>query len=138
MKVLTYKRSRGFSLVEVLLGMTVLSIALLALFATFLIVTSGILNTKGHEEVAMRILSELERVEGAENLVTGTTSKTVNGIKLTTETTGSSTGTRYVTVTASWTSATGKLKTLTMNRTMNRTKSKYADLNAGETDGGGY
>ena len=133
MKVLTYKRSRGFSLVEVLLGMTVLSIALLALFATFLIVTSGILNTKGHEEVAMRILSELERVEGAENLVTGTTSKTVNGIKLTTETTGSSTGTRYVTVTASWTSATGKLKTLTMNRT----KSKYADLNAGETDGGG-
>ncbi len=134
MKVLTYKRSRGFSLVEVLLGMTVLSIALLALFATFLIVTSGILNTKGHEEVAMRILSELERVEGAENLVTGTTSKTVNGIKLTTETTGSSTGTRYVTVTASWTSATGKLKTLTMNRT----KSKYADLNAGETDGGGY
>ena len=114
--------------------MTVLSIALLALFATFLIVTSGILNTKGHEEVAMRILSELERVEGAENLVTGTTSKTVNGIKLTTETTGSSTGTRYVTVTASWTSATGKLKTLTMNRT----KSKYADLNAGETDGGGY
>ena len=134
MKVLTYKRSRGFSLVEVLLGMTVLSIALLALFATFLIVTSGFLNTKGHEEVAMRILSELERVEGAENLVTGTTSKTVNGIKLTTETTGSSTGTRYVTVTASWTSATGKLKTLTMNRT----KSKYADLNAGETDGGGY
>ena len=133
MKVLTYKRNKGFSLAEVLIGLTVLIIALFALFATFLIVTKGILNTKNKEEVAMMILSELERVEGVTNSAHETTSSTVNGIKLTTETTGSSAGATDVKVTASWMGVGDKQNTMTMSRT----KSKFGDQNAGETEDGG-
>ena len=85
MKVLTYKRSRGFSLVEVLIGVAVIVIILLGLFATFMIVTSGILNTKQSEQIAVKLLSELERVEGDTNLAVGTTSTYANGTTIITE-----------------------------------------------------
>ncbi len=134
MKVFTYKRSRGFSLVEVLLGLLVIIIVLLGLFATFMIVTSGILNTKESEHVAMKILSELERVEG-EELIFADTSTNANGITMTTSVTRivpsgpKSSDAAIITVTANWTTPKGVARELTMTRT----KTKYGANNAGET-----
>ena len=137
MKVFTYKRSRGFSLVEVLIGVAVIVIILLGLFATFMIVTSGILNTKQSEQIAVKLLSELERVEGDTNLAVGTTSTYANGTTIITEITrvipsGPKSNDGFnVSVTARWTSPTGVSRDLTMTRT----KSRYADINASQTGG---
>ena len=138
MKVLTYKRSRGFSLVEVLIGVAVIVIILLGLFATFMIVTSGILNTKQSEQIAVKLLSELERVEGDTNLAVGTTSTYANGTTIITEITRvipsgpKSNDVFNVSVTARWVTPKGVSRDLTMRRT----KSRYADINANQTGGG--
>lgn len=138
MKALTNKRRRGFSLIEVLIGVAVITVILLGLFATFMIVTSGILNTKESEQVAIKILSDLERTEGEDSLTPGTTITNVKGTTIVTEITRviptgpKSADIFNISVTASWTTPNGVSRDLTMSRT----KSKYADINAGETGGG--
>ena len=117
------------------MGLAVIVIVLLGLFATFMIVTSGILNTKQNEHIAMKILSELERVEGMDDLVFDDTSTDVDGTTITTTVTRlvpsgpKSADAGIISVTANWITPKGVTRELTMTRT----KTKYAGINAGET-----
>ena len=119
---------------EVLIGIAVIVIALLGVFGTFTIVTSGILNTKENEQIAMKVLSELEHVEAVpfDQIHDGTTSKKMNETTIIT-TIAKDAGSRdaLVTITAQWLTP----KEVSAELTMTRTKSQYGNTNAGEVGG---
>lgn len=129
---LTNKRRRGFSLLEVVLGLAFLAVILVTLIAVFTTTSAAILNSKENERKVMTVLSSLEQMEGVDfdKLVsTYNRSEDVGGAIITTTVNKTAPNSAEIIVTAAWTSVKGIPRTLTLKREV----SKYAKENVNET-----